>query len=276
MTPFSSFSVSPAYGRYQNAISWTLAPGVAGQVFVYRSESGVPGSWTLLNPDDPVEGESGFYMDETPAPRLLAPVFYRGLVDPGGGPDNWLKGPVITSYDSTTRREYLLAREILRREYRMMLMYNGLKAFHFVVKQTGEAASNADAETGQLLGPSCGNDPAAGYTTRWAGGFYNPVQTTVLVMALGDEDHKIREAADGEDPEADVMLRLLAFPKPGRNHMIVLPGSDRRYVIVDPIKPFYLRGSIPLLWECRAQRLDRDDERHRIEVPALLPDPISA
>jgi len=276
MNPFTTFNIYPAYGLYSNVISWAAPEGSQGDVYFYRSESGVPGSWTLLNPDGPQTGASGEYMDSTPAPRLFAPVFYRGLVDQGGEPDTWLKGPAVTALDSTPRREYLLAREILRREYRFMRFHEGLPAFHYVTREKGEAAANVDLETRQVLGPSCPGSAEAGFTTLWKGGFYEPVQTVAMIMSLGDEDTKIRPNADGTDPEADVMLRLLAFPKPALNHMIIFPKSDRRYVVVDPIKPYLLRGSIPLVWEVRAQRLDRDDERHTIEVPELMPDPISS
>lgn len=157
-----------------------------------------------------------------------------------------------------------------------MRFHEGLPAFHYVTREKGEAAANVDLETRQVLGPSCPGSAEAGFTTLWKGGFYEPVQTVAMIMSLGDEDTKIRPNADGTDPEADVMLRLLAFPKPALNHMIIFPKSDRRYVVVDPIKPYLLRGSIPLVWEVRAQRLDRDDERHTIEVPELMPDPISS
>lgn len=276
MNPFTTFEIAPAYGVYETAISWSLAAGVTGNVFFYRSETGVPGSWELLNPATPATGAEGTYLDTTPAPRMLVPVFYRGLVDPGGAPETWLKGPAVTSYDSYSRREYLLAREVLRREYRMMATHNGLPIFHYATKWRGTAATGVDAETHQLLGPDCAQDPSSGFGGLWVGRYHPPVQSWCMVVNMMDEDQKIRPEAAGEDPEASIGLRLLAFPKPGREHLIVFPRSDRRYVITDPIRRFHLRGNLPLLWECNALLLDRDDARYRIRIPELLPDPISA
>lgn len=273
MNPFTSFVVSPAYGRYEAAISWTLAPGVAGNVFFYRSESGVPGSWQLMNEAEPATGQSGDFLDPTMALDLFKPIYYRGLVDGGGPPETWLKGPVVTALDSSTRREYLIAREILRKEYQMMRTRNGLQMFHYVRRETGDTASKTDGETGQILGPSCRDDVNAGLTTPWVGGFYSPVQTWAMIMSMDDMKYNVSDDATGDKQTADVALRLLAFPRPVRGHLLVFPKTDTRYVVMDVVKKFYLRGALPLVWECMASLLDRDDERYRIQVPELLPDP---
>lgn len=275
LSPFKTFVVSPAYGRYEAALSWELAAGVEGNVYFYRSESGLPGTWTLLNPSAPATGTSGDYLDTTPAPLMFVPIYYRGMVDPGGAPDTWLKGPAVTALDSYSRREYLIAREILRREYRMMATHNGLPMFHYVTKLDGEAATDADAETRQILGPGCADDPKQGFGGLWVDRFHPPTQSWAMIMEMSPEDYKTRPEGTGDDPEASVKLRMLAFPKPGVGHMIAFPKSDRRYVIMDPISRYYLRGNIPLLWECSAMLLDRDDQRCKIVLPELLPDPLS-
>lgn len=274
--PFNTFTVFPSYGIGQANISWSLVSGVTGDLYFYRSESGLPNTWTLLNADVPQTGTSGEFLDTTPALNMLTPVFYRGMVDGGGPPETWLKGEMVTALDSMPRREYFLTREVLRREYQFMVGHEGLQILHFVPKEKGEAATNADLETRQLTGPACAGDPAAGYTTLWAGGFYPPVQSWAMISQMGDFDHKVRPDATGETPEATIALRLLAFPRPARGHILVFRRSDRRYVIQDPIKPFYLRGSSPLVWECQALMLNRDDPRY--SLPCALPDadPVSA
>ncbi len=274
MIPVSKFDIAPAYGLYQAALIWKLAAGVHGDVYFYRSESGLPGTWTLLNPDTPMAGDEGEYLDMTPVSQDFVFVHYRAIVDPGGPPDTWLKGPAITVKDPYGRREYLIAKEILRREYlHMSVGRNGLQMFHFVPKEKGDPAAATDPETGQIKGPGCPDDPEQGYTTQFVGGFYPPVQSWAMIMAMEDEDHKPREDAMGQDPEAHVVLRLLAFPKPARGHMIVFPKTDRRYAIADPIKPYCLQGNLPLIWECKALSLDYPDPRYRIPVPELLPEP---
>jgi hypothetical protein len=70
----------------------------------------------------------------------------------------------------------------------------------------------------------------------------------------------------GLEEEAKVALRLLAHPVPEVGHMLVFPGSDRRYVIENPIKQYFLRGAVPLFWEVSAALLPRNDPRQRYLV----------
>jgi len=273
MNPFQIFEVRPAYGRIEAVIRWKLAAGVTGDVYFYRSESGVPGSWELLNPDEPWALSEGEFLDTTPRADMFSFVYYRGLVDPGAPPEGWLKGPSIRATDTYARREYMIAREVLRREYNFMRNHDGLRCFHLVQREKGAAAAGMDPETGQQLGPGCPDDPAQGFTTSWAGGFYEPVQTWAMFYQLSPKDHKLRDDAMGMDEESNVVLRLLAYPRPNLGNLIVFPESDRRYAVADPITPYYLRGNLPLIWEVNCQKLDDVDMRYKIVMPDLLPDP---
>jgi hypothetical protein len=273
LNPFLTFEILPAYGRIEAVIRWQLAAGLTGDVYFYRSESGLPGTWTLLNPDAPFSTVSGEFMDTTPVVQEFVFVYYRGVFDPGGAPDTWLKGPAIRASDQYERSEYMLAREVLRREYDFMRVHEGLQCFHLVPKEKGTPATATDPETGQVLGQGCPEEDDQGFNTPWAGGYYPPVQTWSMIMSMGPKDHKPREDAMGQDPEADIMLRLLAFPKPGLEHIIVFPKSDRRYLIAEPITPYYLRGNLPLVWEVPAKRMSSTDMRHKLVMPELLPDP---
>lgn len=274
MNPFQVFTVSPLYGLYQAAITWAIPSWNAGNVYFYRSISGVPGSWEILNPDTPQTGLSGVFMDNTPMTDMLLPVHYRGLIDQGTAPAGWLQGPAVTALDQMTRREYCITRETLRREYTMMRVRNGLPCWHFVLKDGGPTATNVDPDTKQILGHACAGEPQTGYHQVFAGGFQPPVQTWAMMTALDPEDHKVRADATGDDPEANAKFRLLAFPKPGRGHLLVFPGNDRRYVVRDPILPYKLRGNSPLIWECEGLLLNRDDLRYTIPLPDLQPDPV--
>lgn len=274
ISPFKSFSVQPFLGGGEAAVSWELAPGITGGVYIYRSLDGLQ-PWLLLNPGDPVVGTSSYLDITTPNADPLATVHYRGVVDPAGGaPDTWLAGPSVSPLDQMTRKEYLLACAILQREYNHMAgpAGNGLPVFHMIPKKGGEPARGYDPDTKQQLSPACPGEAESGYGLPWRGGFLPPLQTWALIMAMGDHKTIPKQDMRGEDWEAPIMLRLLAFPRPEPGHMLVFPGSDRRYVLDNEIKPFYLRGGIPLFWEAKALRLSRTDQRARVELPALIPD----
>lgn len=272
--PFKTFVVQPAYGFYRAAVNWELSPTVTGNVYFYRSESGLAGSWTLLNPNAPATGSSGQFLDNAMPGDNMNFIHYRGLVDDGGPPEGWLKGPDVTALDSLSRREYMLTREIMRREYQAMSgpYGNGLRALHYVPKTTGAAAPHTDPETGQVLGPDCPDAALKGYGTLWAGGFHPPVQTWVRLVTMTPQGRPDREDATGAYSKSDVHLRLLAYPKPDKGHVIVLPASDRRYVIGASVLPFFLRGAVPVFWEADASLLNNDDIRYLLPLPELLAD----
>jgi hypothetical protein len=51
--------------------------------------------------------------------------------------------------------------------------------------------------------------------------------------------------------------------------MIVDPSNDRRYLIGDEIKPFLLRGVMPIAYEASMEFLSQADPRYRFPVPTL-------
>jgi hypothetical protein len=275
-SPFSVFKVLPYYGNRLAVIQWQLKPGLTGNVYIYKSDTGV-GPWEILNPDDP-GSPTGELMDtEVDHDQLHVIYRYRGLLDQGGPPETWIKGPMVSALDHLTRKEYFLTREIMRKEYRNFSgpKGDGLPCFHCVPLTEGIPAANYDPETGQIVGPPPpGQDPSEdGYGTPWQGGFHCPVQTWAKMTNMNDRLRQDREMSMGIEEIDKVSMRLLAYPVPDVGHMIVFPRSDRRYVIENPIKQFFLRGAVPLYWEISAALLPRNDPRQRFPVPELYPDP---
>lgn len=271
MSAFSSFIVLPSYGPAAAAVEWALATGTPnGDIYFYRSDSGIDGSWTLLNRDDPMTGRSGTFVDWTAGhPPLLQDTCYRAMVDPGGGSAYWVKGDIGKPVDSYTAKELTTSKAILRRELDSMRRSNGngVKAFHYIPLSSGDPASRTDVKTGQVLGPPCPADADTGYGTPYAGGFHPPVHTWVRKLALQPLEAVYRQDGTGSDEKADVMFRMLAHPRPLSGHLVVLPGSREFYVLDDPVGRHYLRGIIPLLWECPAKLLDHADPRRQLALP---------
>jgi hypothetical protein len=269
-SPFAEFTILPYYGRRRSVIRWRLEVGLTGNVYFYRSETGV-GGWEILNPDDPA-GTYGEFLDiEVDQDRMTTIPRYRGILDAGGPPDTWLKGPMVSALDTLSRKEYFLTREIMRQEYRNFSgpKGDGLPCYHCIPKTYGIPAANYDPETKQISGPDpIGLDPSEdGYGLPWQGGFVCPVKTWVKLINMNDRLRQDREMSMGLEEEAKVALRMLAHPVPEVGHMIVLPGSDRRYIIENPIKQYFLRGAVPLFWEASAALLPRNDPRQRFLMP---------
>ncbi len=274
--PFLEFRIAPCFGRNEVAITWQVAPGLTGTVLLYRSPDGVKGSWKLIN-EGMAGGLSGQFVDfGQPNDDMFVIWRYRGVLDTGGPPEEWIPGPIVSPQESLSRSEYFITREIIRREYLSMSAErgNGVPAFHLIPKTGGVAVDHYDEETGQTTGVDCPDDPDSGFGTPWQGGFHPPLQTWVRIDAMEPWVLESRLDLTGDNRKANVNFRLLAFPRPDVGHLIVLPGSDRRYVISDPINSFYLRGAVPLFWEAKGLLLERTDPRCRIRMPELRDDPV--
>jgi hypothetical protein len=266
MNPFARFKVYPSLGKGVAAVEWQLAPGVSGGVHIYRSEEGIPDTWERLTVE-PL-GFLGVWEDETvPRTDAFAHHYYRGLVTPTTDKATWLRGESYSALGTLTRREHHLLKAIMRREWKNMRVPNGVEAWYCIPRATGEWATGVDEVIGGAMSTPCPHDPAFGFGEAKAGGFHAPMLTRVRVMAIGDLAEAQRPEDQGFDQDKDVSLRLLAFPRPRSGHMVCLKDSDRRYVISDPIKPFWFKADHAVAWECVGKLLDRRDARHLFPMP---------
>lgn len=278
--PFKMFKVEPAYGAFRAIVNMTLSGGVSGGVYIYRSANGATG-WKLLNPEAPVTLSAGGFFsfaDTDLGGEFNSLPYYRGVVDPsGGGPETWLPGPPVAAFSHLNRFHRSRILKILRREYRHMsgTKTSGSIVFHYIPLEDGETVSRYDAETGQLLGPPCPGDAGdQGYGTPYKGGFYPPLQTWArMIQAAPIKDTSVPDATR-TDQTADAVFRFLAHPQPRKDHMIVLAGSDRRYVVGTAITPYYFPGTnVPIAWEASCSLLPPKDARHDLPVPLPVADP---
>jgi hypothetical protein len=266
---FQIFNVWPTYGEATAQIEWKLADETPdGDIYFYRSRDGVKGSWELLN-ETPASGREGLFIDPNlPQDNPLDFYYYRGMVDVGG---TFHKGVAVGALDRLGFKEYNLLRAAIRREYLHMRRGSGVPAWHCIPRSFGTPAAGTDPDTGVKLADGCAG-PDMGFGEKYAGGFNPPVATRVWILQMQPRNRVQRPDATGSDAQEDVVLRLMAFPRPAEGHMIVLPESDRRYVIAEPIDRFFFRGIAPMFWECRGQLLDRRDPRHRLPIPGRICD----
>jgi len=280
-TPFQLFTVEPTYGAFRAVINVRLAAGLAGDVYIYRALDGAT-EWKLLNPGAPLVLTAGGFIsfgDEDLIADFSIRPYYRGVLDPNGGdPSTWLAGPPVAPFEFINRRQQTRIQAIVKREYRAMSgrKGDGLQVVHLIPLEDGETVSRYDAETDQLLGPSCRNDPSdEGFGTRFVGGYYPPLQTWAKMTEASPEvDQPEQGGMTRQIQKADVGFRLLAHPRPAVGHLICLTRSDRRYVLNSPIKPYYFPGTdVVIAWEAGASLIENDDPRARLTIPNAIADP---
>jgi hypothetical protein len=263
VSAFQNIRIFPNHGSRSAVLTWEMSPEAPdGDVYVFFSISGVPGSWAVINPDDPIPAGLGMFQD----PALfvdsgLLDGYYKLLLEYDGGD---VFSPPVKITGDITRREYGILRGIIHREFTAMRVTNGFPIFHCIPRHHGETSGHVDPDTGKPEGADCGEDTS--YGLSYKGGFYPPLLTWLRVIAHSEG---LKDDPEQFSPEEvnKTSVRLMAFPTPARGHMLVDPATDKRYLVGDEIKPYRLRGIFPVAFEATIDHLARNDIRYRFPMP---------
>jgi len=240
----------------------------SGDVYVAFSESGTKGTWEVVNPTDPAPSEVGMYEDSDLTINAgTTDGFYRLLLTTDGG-DDLFSEPVQILGDLFPK-EYGIVRAMIHQEFTQMRVTDGFPVWHCIPRTHGEPADNKDPDTGGLHGENCdavGDD--ASYGLPYKGGFYPPILTWMRVIRhqeglQDDPEHFSTKEID------KTAVRLMAFPRPKRGHMLVDPTTDRRYLVGDEVKPFRFRGVMAVAYNATLEFLQQRDPRYKFEMPEL-------
>lgn len=268
MSVFRNIRVYPSHGSKSAVITWELLDGTpAGQVYVAYSSSGNAGSWKARNQDEPVASAVGLYHDTRLSEGSTANIGYYKLLLVNSAGDNFSEP--IGILGDLSPKEYGMVRAIMYREFQEMRATQGYPVWYCIPRSHGELSENTDPLTGEVVGLECAEVDNPSYGQTYLGGFYPPMLTWMRPIAINRGT--IRDTESELSPAAtdSTIARLLAYPNPVRSHMLVDPATDRRYLIGDEIKPFLLRGIMPIAYEVTLEALDRADPRYRFPVPAI-------
>jgi hypothetical protein len=266
INPFKTLFVQPSYGERMALVTWSLPPGYEdGKVYVYRSPTGVEKSsdWILLNPDNPVTGITFF--EDTDFVNFS--FFYRLLLEHG---DQEYDSAIIGTFsEQLTRNQYGLLYQLRHSEY-LRMRYNGVPVLHCIPPTEGDLSSAFDPYTGSLAGTYCVDPDAFG--TWFANGFKTIVQTRCEIVGIAPINRIESENGASKKDSTQMQFRLLGFPKPGIGHMLVLPYTDRRFVISGNIQSYELRGFLPVAYDVVVDELPFNDPRMKLQLPPLQED----
>jgi hypothetical protein len=268
MSVFRNIRIFPSHGSKSALLTWSLLPGTpAGQVYVAYSTTGVPDSWEVLNQDAPVASAVGMFEDTRLQESNSSTIgYYRFLLVNVDG--DTMSEPVGILGDISPR-EYGMVRAIMHREFQEMKATQGYPVWHCVPRDQGQLSARVDPLTGEVVGTECSDAVDPSYGLPYIGGFYPPMLTWMRPLAISRGTIRDRENELSPTSTDTTSARLLAFPTPFRHHMLVDPATDRRYLVGDEIKPFLLRGVMPVAYEVTLEALDRADPRYRFPVPAI-------
>ena len=270
MSIFRNIRIVPTHGFRSATISWELpASEAAGEVLVAFSPSGVRGSWVERNTGAPVAGAVGFYEDDKLVINTGAEVGYYRLLLTRDNVDTFSEAVGI--FHDLERHEYGIIHQSIRKEFIAMRAAHGFPVYHCIPRDIGTPNSRKDPDTGLIDGVECADiDPAAAaFDMSFQGGFFPPVLTWMRIIST-QKGTFMDGANETSSTEVDVSsVRLLPWPKPLRNHMIVDPVTDRRWLVGDNVTPYDYRGIYPIAFEAEIAHLPQTDPRYRFVLPAV-------
>ena len=269
MATFLNIRTHPSHGTRSAAITWTMDPRApSGNVYVARSDTGLPGTWVCLNEDAPVASGVGTFTDAAlDLNSGSAEVYYCLLLEAAGHDDVYSESFSINTL--LTRQEQGIVRGMLHRLFQIMRTRNGYPVWWFVPKTEGELSPKVDPDTGETLGIECPGTPLdqSAFGQKYLGGFHPPVLTWIMPRQTKRFTKRDAEGETHVVEEDSIAATVLAWPTPSRGHLVVEPVTDRRYLVGDEVTPNMLRGIYPVTFDITLEFLPQSDPRQRIQVP---------
>jgi hypothetical protein len=259
-------------------ISWTLfyqyaTPGPhTFTVEVGSTGSGTASDWAAIA--DPVV-DAYYCVDPVERTAGLHPtVFYRVRLEDASGVH--VSRPV--GVDGTlSRRDWTLARELIRKERLVLSKYNGVHGWLLKRKRVGPLAVSADPRTAAVdpwTGEVMTSAPAAGaYGTDRPDGYFQPVPFRIF-MDPSAVDEEVDPAGSGNVDRAATKNegRLILFPPVDTLDVFVEAETDYRYYIHLTKQLAHIRGT-PLVADCALLRAPVSDPVYDVAVPLAWTEP---
>jgi hypothetical protein len=268
-SPFLNVHVQPSYAKNQAVITWTVRQGYAGaEYYVFKSYNKGVAPWTLVN-------EQAVYTNLLQDKNLFVDgdPYYRVLMVWSG---QEFDSPVVGTFDKLSKAQYGGVSRMMQLEYLRMSTGNGIQVLHYVPLLDGEYIDSVDPETQQVYGLPCKEDFTSDLGEMFKGGFASPVYTWVEISRFGEDERIEDDAGLGVNSKLIHQARLLAFPRPKPNHVIIHPSTDNRYAITTKIAGNFFRGVFPISYDVGLQLLRKTDPRYKIKIPSVLPNPLWA
>lgn len=248
-------------------VSWQLFRQFAG-VTPYSfqlqvGETGTPDAddWADVGPA--VENAAFAVDDERRASGKTNRVHYRVQLTAADG-IHYSKA--VPAYGLLNKRDWLLAREILRKERLRHMVYTSWEGWLLKRRLVGELTPTDDptiAVTDPLTGEIVRSQQTETFGTEYAGGYYTPYP--VWFDLDPDSRYPARDPARGNTDDVAVMGRMEAYPQLLHNDVFVHKGSDRRYYIHRVSTAAHHRG-VPLIARAELRLAPASDPVYDVEI----------
>lgn len=250
----AALEVLPSYGSGTLVLRWVMAQG--GEklgVNVYRAVNG--SSYDMVSAQ-PIT--TGFFVDQLRPKTRTETVSYRLVVE------DLVTGEMAVAaqtgiYDYLLRAHHTIGTRLVAQEMHSLRRSGGMACW--VMPGAGYLSPAALLDLCQRNSGGGSDMPGADRSQIW--------QSWIKLLNVSVVEAR-REDGTSKDVVVEVPARLPAWPEPKFGTMIVLPGSDDRYVVGEKIIPYKYHSVVPYAYDVGLTLLGRSDPRYKIQMPAIV------
>lgn len=205
-----------------------------------------------------------FFAEDLPNAQqnFSALLYYRVKLSTPKG--EYFSDSVSSYLTPSSRRQYRLANEIVRKELLRMTKFSGIPSYVLKRKTYGVPSkdySKVDPITGAALTSEKNN-----YGNHFDTGYYDPV-STMFSQEDGHDTFKLDPAGTGTVNRSDMSVRMVGFPLVHYNDILIDIDQDYRYLIKDRQEITFPGTSIVMIQLLQVSLLPTTDPIYKYELP---------
>jgi len=222
-SPFTSFKIVPSYSR-----GFTYLWEVVGDfndpgpwVFEISEGQSPDGPWFVISPELVNKQE---WREENRPPINKANVLYFRLTLKT--PKGLYKSPIIQPYGALGRRDFLLAREVMRQAVLHSRGMAGVECKAYILSTFGPRCQKClDPITGTIRDSHCKHCFGTGRNPAYNGPY------DMWMDFTEDAQHQVAIDKTGTVEKKAFQVKAVGSPTLKYGDVIVVPSSDRRYYV---------------------------------------------
>lgn len=222
-SPFTDFRIMPSYSR-GFVYTWDIAGDFNDSgpwTFTVQEGPTQDGPWKTISPQ--INNEFMWKEDSRPPVNKSSVLHFRMCLKT---PSGKYFSSAIQPYGTLNRRDFLVAREIMRQAVLHSRGMAGVIGHAYIVSTTGPKCQEClDPITGMIRDSHCkhcmgtGRDPA----------YHGPYE--MWLDFSEDDKHQTAVDKTGTVEKKEFMVRAIGNPRLKQGDVIVVPSTDKRYYI---------------------------------------------
>jgi len=259
MAVFTKMSIVPSYTR-GFAFSWEIAPDFDDPLpWTFAIEAGqasVDTEWEELTPPGGVTNVFNWTEDAARLVNKKLVLYFRiRLITPNGVYYSYVRTP----YGDLDRREYLIVREIMRKEILQAEKLAGVLGRLWIRSTFGAICYDCrDPVTGSIRNKNCD----ICYGTGRSPGFHGPY-CVWMTFSTANRDTQMAKDGTGTREPYVYSVRMIGSPYAKDGDVVVDPRQDKRYY-VDSVKSEMEIRRIPVIQTAVAREVPVSDYIHNL------------